>query len=77
MKLTMQMKQTPRFPAMIRKERKRLKLTQQQFAEMFGAESATAVSLWESGKREAPYCVIWYLYKQLHDRHEKSKGRRV
>lgn len=44
-------------PETIRQTRRLMGETQQEFANRFGV-SITAVSLWESGKREAPYQVI-------------------
>jgi transcriptional regulator with XRE-family HTH domain len=41
-----------------KQHREMLHETQEQFARRFGFESATAVSLWEAGKRRVPPQVI-------------------
>lgn len=64
MKLTQGMKQTPRWGTLIKQKRRRLKETQAEFGARFGV-TYVAVSLWESNKREAPYSVTWWLYKEL------------
>ena len=50
-------KEKMKYPNMIKKARKLMRQTQTEFGERFGAKGV-AVSLWESGKREAPYAVL-------------------
>jgi transcriptional regulator with XRE-family HTH domain len=50
-------------PERIKAKRKKLQETQAQFAKRFGVNQQ-AVSLWESGKREAPYTVIEFTQKE-------------
>lgn len=47
-----------KYPNMIKEARvKHCKQTQKEFGKRFGV-TEVAVSLWESGKREAPYSVL-------------------
>ena len=47
----------------IKAKRKALKETQAQFAKRFKVNQQ-AVSLWERGKRQAPYTVIEFVQKE-------------
>jgi transcriptional regulator with XRE-family HTH domain len=51
--------QTP-FNTRIKKAREKLAETQGRFGERFG-NTATAVSFWEQGKRQAPYEVLLFV----------------
>lgn len=44
-------------PSLIKQHREFLKINQVEYGKMFGVQGA-AVSLWEAGKRKAPYKVI-------------------
>lgn len=48
------------FPKEIRRARKMLGLTQKKFASKFGVDG-TIVSMWEHGRRRAPYKVLSYV----------------
>lgn len=53
-------------PSLIKAIRKEEGLTQKEFGKLFGfAESAT--SMWESGKREAPYKVLEFVFSKWID----------
>lgn len=47
-----------KFAELAKKHRMAHHETQQQYAERFGFDTATAVSLWESGQRKVPENVI-------------------
>ena len=46
-----------KYPEKIKEARRMMKQTQEQFGKRFDV-STVAVSLWENGKREAPYEVL-------------------
>ena len=52
-------------PNELRKARLILGETQGIFASRFGVETATAISLWESGKRDMPTHVVSWLCDRL------------
>lgn len=62
-KFTETIKQTPRWPVLIKQTRKAMKMTQAEFGSLFGV-SYVAVSLWEAGKRDVPGEVCWFLYQR-------------
>ena len=47
-----------KFSELIRQHREMLRETQTEYAKRFGFDSATAVSLWESGQRKVPERVL-------------------
>lgn len=59
---TAQDKFTPLYTTLIKRHRKKLKLSQKAYGAYFNV-SGTAVSKWESGQSEAPYIVTWVIYK--------------
>ncbi len=54
-----------RFNELARQDRKARHETQLEYAKRFGFDSATAVSLWEAGKRRVPENVIEALVYDL------------
>jgi len=48
-----------KYPEKIKEARRMMKQTQAQFGKRFNV-SLVAVSLWENGKREAPYEVLYF-----------------
>lgn len=54
-----------RLPGLLKRKRLELGESQTEFAQRFGKESATAVSLWESGKRDIPQHVTEWLVDEL------------
>ena len=65
------------FPKQIRKARLMLGLTQKKFGARYGVDGTT-VSMWESGKRKAPYNVLSYTLSVNENYHKckncKGKG---
>ena len=59
----------PNWASLIKQIRIEQNLTQADFGLLFGVSDA-AVSQWESGKRDAPYEVTWYIHLYL-----KREGR--
>lgn len=62
---------------LIRKYRKSLGLTQVEFIKRYGFKSTILGSLWESGKREAPFMVVndvvtWYVQQIQQARDEEE-----
>ena len=55
------------FPGLIKKRRKEIKESQLVFGERFGVTAQT-VSYWESGKREAPYKVLYFIINDYEER---------
>lgn len=47
-----------KFSELAKQHRQMLHLTQSEYAERFGFDSPTAVSLWESGQRKVPENVL-------------------
>lgn len=74
MLLTILHKQTPRWPTLIRQERKRLKLTQKDFGFQFGV-TGQAVALWETGINDPPSSVCWYLFRRQEEKLERAKQK--
>lgn len=63
---------------LIRDYRNSLGLTQVEFAKKYGMKSIILVSLWESGKREAPFTVVndvinWYIPTLLAHSQEQAR----
>lgn len=58
---------------LIRGKRSELDETLEQFGKRFGV-TATAVSLWENGKREAPYSVIEFCISVIYVNCPHCKG---
>jgi DNA-binding transcriptional regulator YiaG len=50
----------PQWAELIKQKRAELGETQAEFAKRFNVQE-TAVSHWETGRREAPYAVTWWL----------------
>ena len=48
------------FPKQIRNARTMLGITQKKFGQRYGVDGTT-VSMWEAGKRKAPYKVLSYV----------------
>lgn len=55
------------YPDRIKRVRKALGETQEQFSRRFGRSSGTAAGLWEMGKRQAPYSVLMFIEAYLRD----------
>jgi len=51
-------------PELIKTHRQMRMMSQEEYAKIFGM-TATAVALWESGKREAPYKVLEFVFTGL------------
>lgn len=51
-------------PELIKTHRQMRNMSQEEYAKIFGM-TATAVALWESGKREAPYKVLELVFTGL------------
>jgi transcriptional regulator with XRE-family HTH domain len=64
------------FPTLIREARAKLGMTATEFGKEMGV-SVTAVSLWESGKREAPYRVLYRCQDIIknYQKCDKCKGK--
>lgn len=54
---------SPQWASLLKQKRTELGESQQTFGHRFGVRVAT-VSHWETGRREAPYKVTWWLYMQ-------------
>lgn len=64
------------FPEKIKLTRNKLNETAEEFGKRFGV-STTAVSFWETGKREAPYEVL-YFCEEVESKYkvcDKCKGK--
>jgi transcriptional regulator with XRE-family HTH domain len=51
-------------PKMIKTHREMRNMSQEEYAKIFGV-TATAISLWETGNREAPYKVLELVFSGL------------
>lgn len=69
-------RQSMYFPQLIKRKRIELGETQTVFAKRFGA-TATAVSLWEAGLRQAPYPVLEYAVKQCGEVWETGEVKEI
>lgn len=63
-KITQAKSETPDWASLIKEIRTEQDMTQADFGAIFGVSDA-AVSQWESGKRDAPYEVTWYVHLYL------------
>lgn len=73
--ITEGMKQRPKWAKLIREHRLRMKMNQVEFGALFGV-TKTAVSLWESGDREAPYDVTWWVFRKELKRLGRNDSKR-
>lgn len=74
MKLTEGIKNKSRWAALVRAERKRLKLSQEEFGAKFGV-TGSAVSEWERELSSPSDDVTWYLYRRQAQLYKKRLAR--
>lgn len=69
-KFTEQTKKTPRWPTLIKQERRRLKESKAAFGRRFGV-TGQAVGYWEDGSNDPPGHVTWWVMQQIEARRRK------